>query len=1450
MPDQILPLTGLDQTGVILDTPPVALPPTAFSDCLNVRFKDGAVRKMEGELNIFPDLVTNILAGQVPPITDTAATIKYTTWWANPNLAGLNSGYYLVIIEHDDGITNTRRDFAYVVAPDGSFSRKGSFPPDQNAAWQHTFFQGGFCIIINNGLTTPNFIIDTDGNTDITMVPDFAPLPGWDSYLVDETIVSDTYNADENTPVFDLPQPVDLRERNIRVTRTRAGVPEVVNITDIAITDYNDSSGNALLSITVTNTHFVTAITFQDMSSPPVDTVMTDDVISIRDLSKNPVTVTAGVIRSFGDFLVAGNLVERDEMLPARPIIRNLTGVVRASDVAAPGQIPTNWNPFAAGVSTADEFVLSDTGVVQDMAELQGNLYIYSNTSITVMRQTGNAAIPLATSPVTDSYGAQTTGAVLEFDGQHFVVGSQDVYIFGGHPGSIQSIADARVRRVFFQSLNPLHESRLFCLRYQQRDEIWICFPTTRSITGECDRAYIWNYRSNTWTIRSLDSVVSGNVGPVPGGGVPNSTITFSGRSGENSVTDNAGRPDIQTFTLDAGITAPTGTPQVFTIDVLDTLPRFSGTGPEIFELRVPSDFNPGTTPPPISFIFTVSNGGSFVSGFPLRVQLMSTDTTAALIATRLNADMEFQTRYTAMVEPSDSSLLRITANQSMIPTHDQHTLNINETVTDRSVLTSTSRTITGTTNTDGQFIVSFSDDFIGTGALAFIDGAMGAMLPMGTQLQEDPMPTFGDFYQGPDEGTGLFYGRRGSGGSFFGTTTYTYTSVEQPIMVDRAEVRYFRLVDASGTPLNSQDYTFTAYETAASDDAMNLPTLVRQLPAVTTTETPPTLSFSSSVQLYEQSTDSFSGRDIPQVINIMLLGNQQGDMRRQDVARAIRDGLDATDTFTAVLDSTINTRIVVTSMRNEKRTLDLIVSPGNSEVAVSNFMIAPTEGIFDYGRGMTQLQAIGPTFTVTGPEMFTPMEVTIDTEQTGAVTAEAILAQLGTPIQNFDGWTRTDTLADGMITLESVNRNDVPMGITPQSTFTEEEVQFQDDLAQRVVVDPWVITPLRRGNIDGIPNFMELTATRTQLGEYPVFNTPSFLGLLISIGDQGEEEFITLRAGNLSAGMTLSPEQVAEQWATQLRAANRRLNVTYVAGERSFTIQPVNYDELANFVLEAYFNIDETMARTIQDLRARAESPTDPLRLNPFSQPLYFNPGTSTLAVNTAGDDGDSATLGTTGADIRLTFDVLRPWPTDEINPNQEFPLLSARQRLDVLDDMNIATGSQTVNKVIGADLGWSRPMYSLSAPMTMMDGTFVPGNDSPQTYESYIERVQLPLTPEFNTEQVQSVALWADGGTVVTFRQPEQYNQLDIRVSVSDHPGDRIDLSDRTMVDTANIFPISEEYKSDLRVHGRFSNIRITDDIPSAMFTTTINGKTFTQESEWRLSGIQIEFAVGGRR
>ena len=76
----------------------------------------------------------------------------------------------------------------------------------------------------------------------------------------------------------------------------------------------------------------------------------------------------------------------------------------------------------------------------------------------------------------------------------------------------------------------------MFTVRYAQRDEIWICYPTTASTRGECDEALIWNYRSNIWTIRDLTSVVAGDVGPVPGGGLPTSSNNFTGDTGSNEV--------------------------------------------------------------------------------------------------------------------------------------------------------------------------------------------------------------------------------------------------------------------------------------------------------------------------------------------------------------------------------------------------------------------------------------------------------------------------------------------------------------------------------------------------------------------------------------------------------------------------------------------------------------------------------------------------------------------------------------------------------------------------------------------------------------------------------------------------------------------------------------------------------------------------------------------------
>ena len=291
--------------------------------------------------------------------------------------------------------------------------------------------------------------------------------------------------------------------------------------------------------------------------------------------------------------LVAGDLTEVDSTNPAK-IIRRLSGVVRTSDVAVPGSVPNNWNPFAAGVSTADEFTLSETNVIQEMKSLQGNMYIYSTDSIHVMRLTGNLAAPVSFAPNTDEYGCLTTGAVVEYDGKHFVVGANDIYTFAGNPGNIQSLSDNRVTEYFYNNLNPIHERQLFTLQNHQETEIWVCYPTLNSTGGECDEALIWNYRDNTWTIRDLDAVAAGDVGPIKGGGIPTATIAATGNSGNAGYT-NRGKRETQAVTINGKTPKKTvGTKAVKTVAV-SAFSSFTTDVLEVVDLTVTGDTGPNT---------------------------------------------------------------------------------------------------------------------------------------------------------------------------------------------------------------------------------------------------------------------------------------------------------------------------------------------------------------------------------------------------------------------------------------------------------------------------------------------------------------------------------------------------------------------------------------------------------------------------------------------------------------------------------------------------------------------------------------------------------------------------------------------------------------------------------------------------------------------------------------
>ena len=455
MPQQIIPITDLASAGLVLDTPAVSLPPNVFSDVNNVRFRNGSIKR-------FPSEVTKI-----PSLTN----VKYIAYW--PSTVG---DRYVVITDNNTTCTFSIYDSSYNL-----ISGIGGTYPGSNVTggdWQHTLFNGGYHIIFNNGNSTPVFLQD-----DISTV---AKLPGWDSYAVEEEMTSFEHDGSAGAKivknsVFVSPSGSSFIFIKITVLPRNISLPirtETVKINSSGtIFNLAGQTDSTLLGIGT-----ITLVNFSDneFSFTP-DTSSGGSVYKISVTTTPVSVVTCGVIRSYGNLLVAGNLKETGG--------RTLTGTVRTSDVAPPGAIPENWNPFKNGANTAEEFILASTGTIKDMSEMQGVLYIYTDSSIHSIQQTSSTSIPFQISTVTDNYGVNNIDGVLEVDGKHIVYGSNDCYTFGGHPGSISSISGGRVRSFFRNG------TTIKIVRFNKYDELW--FWSTSAI-------YVWNYRNNVWTKRDL----------------------------------------------------------------------------------------------------------------------------------------------------------------------------------------------------------------------------------------------------------------------------------------------------------------------------------------------------------------------------------------------------------------------------------------------------------------------------------------------------------------------------------------------------------------------------------------------------------------------------------------------------------------------------------------------------------------------------------------------------------------------------------------------------------------------------------------------------------------------------------------------------------------------------------------------------------------------------------
>jgi hypothetical protein len=181
------------------------------------------------------------------------------------------------------------------------------------------------------------------------------------------------------------------------------------------------------------------------------------------------------------------------------------------SDATDPGALPTIWTPAPSNESGSA--ILADTpGRCVTGVPLGSQLMIYKPESVYPVEYAGQQPDNIFTVRAANrSIGALGPHTVKDLGTTHVVVGNEDVCIFDGV--NVKSIADNRVKRAIFNSIDQTYAANSFVVRDLNKHEVWICIPESGSRFATI--AHIWDERRDTWSTLDLTAVRYGTTGLV-----------------------------------------------------------------------------------------------------------------------------------------------------------------------------------------------------------------------------------------------------------------------------------------------------------------------------------------------------------------------------------------------------------------------------------------------------------------------------------------------------------------------------------------------------------------------------------------------------------------------------------------------------------------------------------------------------------------------------------------------------------------------------------------------------------------------------------------------------------------------------------------------------------------------------------------------------------------------
>ena len=516
-------IDNVGQVGIVKETSPWQLQPNVWSNGNNVKTDEGAIKKCPGYSEVMatcpiapyhiiqltlglPEFwvvcgltaiyaydntnLSTLLNGGISD-TDTTVTVDSTTNFEdagtitvgteNISYTGKTSTTFTgctrgadstTAASHVDDSTVTRSTKWYNIT-----RSSGAYSATADETWTSTIIGG--VLVLTNNFDKPQYWALTDGvPLSSTLMQDLA---NWPSYtLLDGAI-------------------------------TGTGVPSPDEIVVDSTADFPTSGTFTVDSEDISYTG-KTATKFTGIGRGENGTTAATHL----DNAPAFVNVYSKSIRAFRSFLVALNIKRGGVDYPR---------LVKWSTEAGLQDIPSSWNETTSTVD-AGEYELADTkGDILDGLQLRDTFMIYKEDATYSMSYVGTPFI-FSFRQLSPTIGAISKNCVAEFDGGHAIFGKGNFYINDGQ--RLKPILPQKLKEYVFTTIDGGQIEKCFVAADYGRTEILFCYTSDGALTLEPDEAVVWNYITNTFTIREIPDTAHMGYGNV---GNPTTSTTWAAAS-------------------------------------------------------------------------------------------------------------------------------------------------------------------------------------------------------------------------------------------------------------------------------------------------------------------------------------------------------------------------------------------------------------------------------------------------------------------------------------------------------------------------------------------------------------------------------------------------------------------------------------------------------------------------------------------------------------------------------------------------------------------------------------------------------------------------------------------------------------------------------------------------------------------------------------------------------